>query len=977
MSFQYYALNSVQNNNFFCTKTTISPYFRKISRSPFTVAKSKPKGCSISCSKLPIQESKNSQETQHDDLSLIQWQHLQGEDAPQIGIGSSNSVIEEAVKRVKSILRNISDGEITISAYDTAWVALIDAGDKTPAFPSAVKWIVNNQLSDGSWGDAHLFSYHDRLINTLACVVALRSWNLFPHQSQKGITFFQENIEKLEEENDEHMPIGFEVAFPSLLEIARGINIDVPYDTPVLKDIYAKKELKLTRIPKEIMHKIPTTLLHSLEGMRDLDWEKLLKLQCQDGSFLFSPSSTAFAFMQTRDNNCLKYLRNAVERFNGGVPGAFPVDLFEHIWIVDRLQRLGISRYFEEEIKECLDYVHRYWTDKGICWARCSHVQDIDDTAMAFRLLRLHGYQVSADVFKNFEKEGEFFCFAGQSNQALTGMFNLYRASQLAFPKEEILKNAKEFSSKYLKHKQDIDELIDKWIIMKDLPGEIGFALEIPWYASLPRVETRFYIEQYGGENDVWIGKTLYRMPYVNNNEYLELAKQDYNNCQALHQLEWDTFQKWYEESRLYECGVCRNGLLECFYLAAATIFEKDRSDERMAWAKSSVLVKAISSSFGESSDSRVSLFDQFHNARRSDHHFNDRSMILDRPGSVQPSLLVGILIRTLNQISFDLFMSDGRDVKNLIYQLWEDWLEKWKLDGEGGEGELMLKMILSMKHNDLTSLFSHPNFVRLSEIINRIYLISQYSKASRNVEKEKIKIMENEMEQMVELVLSEIDTLRDVSITFLDVAKAFYYYFSCGNIDASTASHLIELVTKSPNLTSLTLLCFQLTNEIVRNLVESSRKLKYLNLSRSPKIDGCFLRDLGNSCKESPLETLIMRNCVKLEEKEVLELCNSLLEGNFKFIRHIDVSSNNGLVSDDGRRSYKPKFPVEKLKEERPDVTLVADFPLERSGKRYHVGVEGDDEELREIEMMEAKNDEEENDDDDDSFDDDDDDDV
>ncbi|CAN6817313.1 unnamed protein product [Brassica oleracea] len=186
------------------------------------------------------------------------------------------------------------------------------------------------------------------------------------------------------------------------------------------------------------------------------------------------------------------------------------------------------------------------------------------------------------------------------------------------------------------------------------------------------------------------------------------------------------------------------------------------------------------------------------------------------------------------------------------------------------------------------------------------------------------------------------------------------------GNIDASTASHLIELVTKSPNLTSLTLLCFQLTNEIVRSLVESCRKLKYLNLSRSPKIDGCFLRDLGNSCKESPLETLIMRNCVKLEEKEVLELCNSLLKGNFKFIRHIDVSSNNGLVSDDGRRSYKPKFPVEKLKEERPDVTLVADFPLERSGKRYHVGVEGDDEELREIEMMDAKNDEEENDDDD-----------
>ncbi|CAN6969805.1 hypothetical protein IGI04_033044 [Brassica rapa subsp. trilocularis] len=793
MSLQYYALNSIQSNNLFSTKTTVSPsssslssYVLKISGSPLSLGRDKPRSCSIYCTKLRTQEYPKSHEIQHD-IPLIQWQQLQG-DAPQISVGSNDIAIEEAVKRVKSILKNLSDGEITISAYDTAWVALIDAGDKTPAFPSAVKWIANNQLSDGSWGDAYLFSYHDRLINTLACVVALASWNLFPHQCHKGIMFFRENIGKLEEEDDEHMPIGFEVAFPSLLEIARGINIDVPYDSPVLKDIYAKKELKLTRIPKEIMHKIPTTLLHSLEGMRDIEWEKLLKLQCQDGSFLFSPSSTAFAFMQTRDSKCLGYLRNAVKRFNGGVPNVFPVDLFEHIWIVDRLQRLGISRYFEEEIKECLDYVHRYWTDKGICWARCSHVQDIDDTAMAFRLLRLNGYKVSADVFKVFEKEGEFFCFAGQSNQAVTGMFNLYRASQLAFPREDILINAKEFSSKYLQHKQEKGELLDKWIIMKDLPGEIGFALEVPWYASLPRVETRFYIEQYGGENDVWIGKTLYRMPYVNNNEYLELAKQDYNNCQALHQLEWDTFQKWYEENWLSVWGVSRRSeLLECYYLAAATIFEAERSHERMVWAKSSVLVKAIFSSFGESSDSRRSFFDQFRNyianARQSDPYFNNRSIRLDRPGSVQASGLVGILIRTLNQISFDHYMSHGRDVISILYQSWGEWLEKWKLDGNEGHGELLVKMIILMKNNDVTNLFTHPRFVRLSEIINRINLIAQYLKTMRNDKKETtIERMEYEMEQMVELVLLEVDTLRDVSITFLDVAKAFYYSASCGD---------------------------------------------------------------------------------------------------------------------------------------------------------------------------------------------------
>jgi len=72
------------------------------------------------------------------------------------------------------------------------------------------------------------------------------------------------------------------------------------------------------RIPREMMHKVPTSLLHSLEGMSDLDWKSLLKLQSQDGSFLFSPSSTAFALMQTKDQNCYNYLNQMVKKFNGG-----------------------------------------------------------------------------------------------------------------------------------------------------------------------------------------------------------------------------------------------------------------------------------------------------------------------------------------------------------------------------------------------------------------------------------------------------------------------------------------------------------------------------------------------------------------------------------------------------------------------------------------------------------------------------------
>lgn len=78
-----------------------------------------------------------------------------------------------------------------------------------------------------------------------------------------------------------------------------------------------------------------------------------------------------------------------------------------------------------------------------------------------------------ADVFKQFEKGDEFVCFPGQSSQAITGLFNLFRASQFLLPGEKILENARKFCSKFLREKQTCNQLEDKWIIAKDLAGEV------------------------------------------------------------------------------------------------------------------------------------------------------------------------------------------------------------------------------------------------------------------------------------------------------------------------------------------------------------------------------------------------------------------------------------------------------------------------------------------------------------------------
>ncbi|KAI9119301.1 hypothetical protein K1719_009976 [Acacia pycnantha] len=699
--------------------------------------------------------------------------------------------IKKRVEGIRRILGSMDDGDINISAYDTAWVALVQHvnGSRAPQFPSSLEWIVNNQLPDGSWGDSQVFSAHDRIINTLACVIALKTWNIHPEKCHKGLAFFRENISKLEDENVEHMPIGFEVAFPSLLDIARDLNIEVPDDSPVLKQILEMRNVKLTRIPRENMHKVPTTLLHSLEGMSGLDWKQLLKLQCEDGSFLFSPSSTAFALMQTHDLNCLNYLNKVITKFNGGVPNVYPVDLFEHIWVVDRLERLGISRYFKQEVEDCVSYVHRYWTNKGICWASNSNVQDIDDTAMGFKMLRLHGREVSANVFKNFERNGEFFCFAGQSTQAVTGMFNLYRASQVGFPGEKILEDAKKFSAEFLREKRAANELIDKWIIMKNLPGEVAYALDVPWIASLPRIETRFYIDQYGGDTDVWIGKTLYRMGKVSNNTYLELAKLDYNNCQELHQTEWGNIQQWYSECRLGDFGLNRRSLLIAYFVAACSIFEPERSPERIAWAKTVALLETITTyvSDEEMRNAFVEKFNYYING-------GDFSIGWRLSGYKTGHGLVEALVGTIDQLSWETLLSHGHKIGRDMQQSWQKWLSSWH--GEGGDkregqAELLVQIInLSAGHRTSEELLFNHQYKHLLELTDTVCCRLRchqkdeaYESGSCSV-KYSISTTETEakMQELVQLVLqkSSGDIDSNIKNNFLTVAKSFYYKAFC-----------------------------------------------------------------------------------------------------------------------------------------------------------------------------------------------------
>ncbi|BBN15691.1 protein MpTPS5 [Marchantia polymorpha subsp. ruderalis] len=592
--------------------------------------------------------------------------------------------IKILVSNIKQSLACLTktEGEVSVSAYDTAFCARIPAVDdpKKPQFPQSLAWIVANQHQDGSWGDDLKDWVYDRMNQTLACVVAMRSWNYCHDCVQRGVDYLQRNADKLAAEEMERMPIGFELAFTAMLAEARTLGLDLPYDTPFFDLLEKKRRKKLERVPLELLHSTPTTMLHSLEGIQslDIDWKRLLKFQSDDGSICCSPSSTAVLYMHTRDEQCLSFLKKALAKFDHAVPTVYPLDIFHNLWVVDTLERLGISRYFSDEIENVLAAVYKHWSDEqGICWASVlKDVPDLDDSSMAFRLLRQHGYKVSADAFKVFHKDSAFACFAvGQMVQGVSDMFNLYRASQLSYPGETRLDEALAFSQQFLTDTLTSNKgNADKWSLKKDLAGEIQYSLKYPESKNLERLEVREYVDKYGPE-DAWIGKTIYRLPLVNNPDYLALAKADFNLCLAIHQRELRHILRWISNSGLSDSRSVRERIVMFYVMFSAEAWEPELSAHRIAASKCLFIVLALHQLFNNQSTlTDLRLFLKV--IQRW-----DASLVLDLPESFQACY--NLLHNTLQDAMLDL---GHEDLTQHFVDIWGGLVESFLIEAEWRE---------------------------------------------------------------------------------------------------------------------------------------------------------------------------------------------------------------------------------------------------------------------------------------------------
>ncbi|GLJ35262.1 hypothetical protein SUGI_0709600 [Cryptomeria japonica] len=290
-----------------------------------------------------------------------------------------------------------------------------------------------------------------------------------------------------------------------------------PFNTPYLK----KKIPARSRLPKTIIN---MAVITTDEGITRLIGNHHPNLW--DDDFIQSLSKPYEA--PSYGERAEKLIKDVKDMFNAlPVQSSSAEDLYEHLSLVDHVERLGIDRHFQTEIKNALDYVYRYWSDKGIGCGRESTHADLNTSALGFKILRLHRYGISSDMLQQFiPKDKNLMHLNSESNEEeIKSILNLFRASLIAFPGEKAMDGAKSFSTTYLKQAlPNINNL--------NLSREIKFNLEYGWHTNVPRLETRTYLDIYG-EDSSWASKTINNTFYE---KLLELAKLDFNMIQSVQQ---------------------------------------------------------------------------------------------------------------------------------------------------------------------------------------------------------------------------------------------------------------------------------------------------------------------------------------------------------------------------------------------------------------------------------------------------------
>ncbi|XP_019455520.1 PREDICTED: ent-kaur-16-ene synthase, chloroplastic isoform X2 [Lupinus angustifolius] len=571
--------------------------------------------------------------------------------------------LDETKERIKNMFNKV---ELSTSSYDTAWVAMVPSPNspEAPFFPQCLNWLLDNQLFDGSWGfsDRHPLLMNDALLSTLASILALKRWGIGEDQIDRGLLFIESNITSINDEK-QHLPIGFDILFPSLVEYAQDLGINLPLGATSLEAIIRKKEIELQRGFQSNTEGWSAYLAYCSEGMqKSKNWETVMKYQRKNGSLFNSPATTAAVYNHLKNTDCLNYLRSVLEKFGDAVPTVYPLDIYARLCMIDSLERLGINYHFKEEIQSVLDETHRYWLQGAE-----EIFLDPTTCAMAFRILRLNGYDVSSDPLHQYSEEKFTNSLKGYLKD-IGAILELYKASQIIIhPEESVLVRLHSWTRHLLKQESSRQQMYaDKLRFYVD--HEVKDALAFPHYANVERFLNKRSMDHYNVK-ETRILKTSYRSCNLANQEFLKLAVEDFNICQSKHIQELKQLSRWVVESKLDKLKFSRQKHAYCYFSVASTLFTPELSDARISWAKNGVLSTVVDDFFdvGSSEEEQMNLIQL---VEEWDVDINTSCC------SETVKILFSALHSTICEIGEKSVKWQGRNVKNNVIKIWKNLIQ-------------------------------------------------------------------------------------------------------------------------------------------------------------------------------------------------------------------------------------------------------------------------------------------------------------
>ena len=340
---------------------------------------------------------------------------------------------------IAKLIDEIGPGHMGSTAYDTAWAARLGEIDWNLS-SQALSWLAENQLPDGSWGAPAPMYYHDRVLCTLAAMIALSYRGRRGHdkvQIENGKLALERMVRGATQglqADPNGATVGFEMIAPTLAAEAEKLGIIKRQGDRILGRLSRQRSKKLAYLQNNMINRHVTIAFSAemagLDGKHMLDIENL---QESNGSVGLSPSATAYfaTYIKKGDEASLKYLQS-IAKPDGGLPNVAPFDVFEIAWSLWNLSLIPDLKV-TEKLKPHIDFLSKAWEPRrGVSFATGYSVKDSDDSVITYSTLLRFGIEKDLASVLAYEEKDHFRCFNLEVNPSVSANIHILDALRQA-----------------------------------------------------------------------------------------------------------------------------------------------------------------------------------------------------------------------------------------------------------------------------------------------------------------------------------------------------------------------------------------------------------------------------------------------------------------------------------------------------------------------------------------------------------------